>query len=549
MAVSINTAGTYKVTRVSNADAATNWAASTLEGSGGGASLLASVGTIDLVAEGTDARATRVNKQRVLIAFTFATGYDFTAGGAGTGTTKVPSGNAYIWAAFLAAGSALTEALGGLQICLGDGTNRSYWNVAGSDTYSGGFAKWAVNTAIAESENSGTAATLGDITEIGFVCDVGGTTTRFDNMVVDAMEVGNGLTIQGTTASDTLLAESVLQDEATAIGVLKSENGIIFAQGSLEFSGTAQTSIAETLVFTDTLGGTYTYQFDVSGTVVLTNTSVNAVGAVDYNIDTSGATAFTMSGGALSNFNTLTTAASQAMSGIVFQSGGLSTIANTISASSFNQCGTITVTGLLDACVIDKSPDAISVSTAALNKVVGNTFTSDGSNHAVELTTYAASITWDNTTSGYDAGTAASPVTPTSTGNEDIYINLTSALDITIAVAAGASTPSIRVAAGFTGSVNVVAGAVTLKMVVKDQAGVEVVGAYAYIDNNNITPFILNTTTDVNGEASVSYSDGAIIGSTWRVRKYGYKPFLGTVDISGSDITLPITLITDPQQT
>ena len=432
---------------------------------------------------------------------------------------------------------------------LGDGTNRSFWNVFGSDTYSGGFKKWAVFTGISEDENDGSPADLGDIIEIGFVADVGGTTTRFDNFVVDAMEVGDGLTFQGTTTTDKMFLESVAQDLATAIGVLEDYNGEIFAQGSVEFSGTAMTSIGETLVFTDTLSGAYTYQFDITGTVVMTNSSVKQSGAVDFNFDTSGATAFTMNGGGVSGFNILTTASGQTMSGIVFQSGGTSTIANTISSSSFNQCGEITVTGLLDGCTIDKSPDAISVSTSALTKVVGNHFVSDGSNHAVELTAYAASITWDNTASGYETGATGSPVTPTSTGNETLYINMTSALDITISVAAGATVPSIRVGAGFTGSVNVVAGAITLKMIVKDQDQNEISGAYAYIDDNNITPFILNTTTDVNGEASTSHSDGPVVGSTWRVRKYGYKPFIQTVDIGGSDITLPVTLITDPQQT
>tara|TARA_R110000851_G_C13102760_1_gene569231 strand:- start:14115 stop:15770 length:1656 start_codon:yes stop_codon:yes gene_type:complete len=467
MAVTINTAGTYKVVRVSNADAIAGWAAETLEGSGGGAGLLQSVGTIDLVAEGTDAIATRTNKQRVLLSFTDAAGYDFTTGSTGTGATKLPDGMAYIWAAFLAAGSAFTKAAGGLQIMLGDGTNRSFWNVAGSDTYSGGFQKWAVSTLIAESENNGATATLGDITEIGFVTDVGGNTTRFDNFVVDAMEVGDGLTIQGTTATDKLFSESVTQDEVTAIGVISVENGIIFSQGNLELSGTALTSSAETLVFTDTLGGAYTYQFDVTGTVVMTNSSISGSGLVDFNFDTSAATAFTMNGGAISGFNSLITAAAQVMNGIVFQAGGASTIPNSISNSPFNQCGTITVTGELDTCTIDKSTAAIAVTTTNLNKLVTCTFFKDtATSHAVEITAVAASMIWDGTATGYDAGTAASPVTPTSTGNETLYLNFTSAALFTVNIADGATVPSIRVGAGFTGTVNVVAGQKTFAFTV-----------------------------------------------------------------------------------
>jgi len=224
---------------------------------------------------------------------------------------------------------------------------------------------------------------------------------------------------------------------------------------------------------------------------------------------------------------------------------------STLNQCTFRRCGLITVGGAtFNGGLITNSIGAVSAITDNLSVFNKTEFESDGSNHAVELTSIGGgSMTWSGSTLGYDVGTTGSPIIPTSTGNEDIYLNFTSASDITINVAAGATTPSVRIGAGVTGNVNVVAGALVLKMIVKDQSGVEVVGAYAYIDNDNITPFILNSTTDANGEASISYSDGAVAGTTWRVRKYGYKPFLGTVDIAGSDITLPITLITDPQQT
>lgn len=458
MAVTINTSGTYKVVRVNNADAATNWAASTLEGSGGGASLLNSVGTVDLVAEGTDARASRVNKQRVLVAYTFSTGYDFTSGGAGTGATKVPLGIAYIWAAFLAAGSAFTKAAGGMQIMLGDGTNRSYWNVAGSDTYSGGFKKWAVYTGNTPSENSGANANLGDITEVGFVADVGGTTTRFDNFVVDAMDVGLGLTIQGTTASSTLFAESVARDVVTAIGILKIDDGTIKSQGSVQFSGTLMDSASEKFTFTDTVGGTYTYQFSVTGTATFTNTSIDADGAVNFDFDTSGATAFTMTGGGVKQFATMTTAAGQTISGVVFQSGGTSTIANTITSGTFNQCGVVTITGLLDGCTIDSPTSSLAATGVNLNLATGCSFVKGaGTNHAFELTGAAGTYSWSSQLSGYTVGSAGSAVQITGgsiTGNEAIHITATTGTFI-INIADGASVPSVSSAGAV---VNVVAG-------------------------------------------------------------------------------------------
>ena len=458
MAVSIDAAGTYKVTRVDSADTATNWATVKHEGSGGTPALLASVGTIDLVAEGADARAARTNKQRVEIEFSHAAGYDFSSDSSGTGATAIPNGNIYIWAAFLAAGSALLKANGGLQIVLGDGTGKSCWNVAGSDTYSGGLIKWAASTIIAESENIGGAATLGDIVDLGFITDVGGTTTRFDNFVVDAIDIGDGLTFQGTTTTDRLFEESAVVDAATAIGILSDKAGKKFAQGSLEFSGTAQTSDAESLTFTNTLGGAYTYNLDITGAVTFVNTLVDTESGVDFDFDSSTATAFTMNGGSITGYKTLTTKVGQTVDGIVLAAGGTASIANTVSNSTVNECGKVTITGSLDSCTINKSTATEATSAATTTRVNGCTFTKyTAASHAFELTGAATTYTWNSTTTGYDVGSTGTGVEVTGgsiTGNETIHITATTGTFI-ISVADGATIPSVSSAGA---AVNVVAG-------------------------------------------------------------------------------------------
>lgn len=557
MAVSIDSAGTYKVVRVDNADTATGWSVVKLEGSGGAPSLLASVGTIDLVAEGTNARAARTNKQRVQIKFTYAAGYDFTAGSTGTGTTKVPSGIASVWALFLAAGSMLTEANGGMQISLGDGTNNSYWNVAGSGAdYSGGFEKWARYTGIASDEQSTpvggastTDAVLGDITEIGFVTDVGGATTRFDNMVVDAIDVGNGLTLQGTTTTDKLFAEALVQDQATAIGALSEKNDKIFSQGSLELSGTNLASSSESLTFTDTVGGVYTYDLDITGTVSFNNTSIDASGAVDYNFDASAATSFTMSGGGLSNFLSFITLAGQSIEGAVFQSGGTSTIANTLSDSAFNQCGAITVTGLLDAVTVNKSTATEASVVDNLNKIAGSIFIKDtGTSNATRLTSIGGgSMTWSCTTTNYDAGATGSPVTPTSTGNEDIFVDVASGT-LTINVADGATTPSIR-SSGAT--VNVVAGLIAITVtVVDDITGLPLENARVWLGEEAGHATIINAETNASGVVTTNIpftSDTNIIGWARQMdllgTDYVQKDFSGQYTSSGFSTTIRLSPI------
>lgn len=129
---------------------------------------------------------------------------------------------------------------------------------------------------------------------------------------------------------------------------------------------------------------------------------------------------------------------------------------STMNGLTWRQAGQITLNGAtLTDCIIDRTFASSAVVASTLANITGCTFVSDGSSHAVELTSIGGgTMTWDNTLSGYETGASGSPVTPTSTGNEAIYVNVGSGT-LTINVADGASIPSIR-SAGAT--VNVVAG-------------------------------------------------------------------------------------------
>ena len=72
-------------------------------------------------------------------------------------------------------------------------------------------------------------------------------------------------------------------------------------------------------------------------------------------------------------------------------------------------------------------------------------------------------------------------------------------------------------------------------------------GAYVYVDEDlELAGNIVNTTTDVNGDVSTSYS-GAATSATIRVRKYGYKPYVTTISLLTNSAT-NVRLVTDPQQ-
>ena len=90
---------------------------------------------------------------------------------------------------------------------------------------------------------------------------------------------------------------------------------------------------------------------------------------------------------------------------------------------------------------------------------------------------------------------------------------------------------------------------ISLTMTVNNESGQPIVGAYAYIDDNDESPYILNTTTNADGVATTGYTGSTISGSVWRVRKYGYRAYKQLIDIESSNISVPIALVTDPQQT
>jgi hypothetical protein len=346
----------------------------------------------------------------------------------------------------------------------------------------------------------------------------------------DACYYGVGHSISGTTTTDLLFKEAAAVDQTVSnqYGVLENYNGVIYSQGDLDLTGTSLVSIGETLVFKDTPNGYSTYNLDVSGTASFTNTSIFAAGTIDYNFDTSGATSFSMSGGALEGYLSLVTASGQTMSGIVFQSGGTATVANTISDSSFNQCGLITVTGVLDGCTINQSTATSAVSTTTLAKLTDCTFISDGTGHAVNLGTISStqSMTWSCTDSGY-AGTNGS------TGNETILVNVASGQTLTINVGTGATTPTYYNTGS--GTVTVISGAVTVRVTAATVNGTKIAGARIYLKKVVGGAVILNGISDANGvveDTAYTYtSDEDVTG--W-IRKSTSSPLYKQAPLSGT---------------
>jgi hypothetical protein len=242
-----------------------------------------------------------------------------------------------------------------------------------------------------------------------------------------------------------------------------------------------------------------------------------------------------------------------------FTSCGATSMSIEAVGCTWNISGQITLTGSgkLTDCTVDSSSASVAVSCDTLADVDGCTFISDGTGHAVDLGTISTttSMTWDNTLSGYVAGSTGSPVSTGTSGNEAILVNVASGQTLTINVASGASIPSVK--NDGTGSVNVVAGQVTLTITVKDiDTGSPIENARVYVTAAaggglaEGTVLIDKLLTDQNGQVSDTRSYSGNQPITGRVRKSSATPYYKTAPVAGavsaaSGLDLTIQMIPD----
>jgi hypothetical protein len=174
---------------------------------------------------------------------------------------------------------------------------------------------------------------------------------------------------------------------------------------------------------------------------------------------------------------------------------------------------------------VTESSATAAVTTNDLENVSSCSFTKGtNTSHAVELTSIGdGSMNWSCQLNNYVSGSTGSPITPGTSGNEAIYVNVGSGT-LTINVADGAAIPSIR-SAGAT--VNVVAGQRTFTVTVKD------------IDTNAA---LENARVYVTAAAGGGLAEGTVIidkvltnasGQVSDTRSYGSdQPYTGSIRLA-----------------
>lgn len=139
-------------------------------------------------------------------------------------------------------GQMQTKALGGLRFFMYDGANTAYWNIAGSDTYTGGWINICV---YADSAPDSGSCTISSVNRIGIEFGLTSSYKRVVNTWVDYLRFGDYL-----AATDTVQfgIEEVYQDDlANGYGIIEKDEGVYFLSGGLYFGSTG-TASADTYV-------------------------------------------------------------------------------------------------------------------------------------------------------------------------------------------------------------------------------------------------------------------------------------------------------------
>lgn len=449
-------------------------------------------------------------------------------------TITVPLDGAILMHHLWAAPPALaTFALGGVRMLIGDGLGAfKVFYVSGSDKSpapEGGWATYAVDPA-----QTPQGTTIGSPTAISFVGGAISATAqaRGNPHAVQAIrygrceqeytlgEVANPAKFSGFAAIDSTAT--------TRYNLLQPIKGGYLQRGLISF-GTASVAVhfddanVNISLANDINVSANFNRIEVNNTgsvVNLTTVSISALGTVSKG-------QFEMIANAALAFKTCTFTG---MGTFIFLSNA------TLTGNVFRSCGVVALGGAtLTGGLFDSTTGTSAVQLDGTRTVSGTTFLSaDNNEHAIYIDEVGTYTITGCTFTDYD--------TVNGGANTVIYNNSGGA--VTVNVSGNAGTISYT---NGTGASTTVQSSSNINIHVQDEAKVLIASAFVYINDDDSGAAELNTLTNASGDVSTSYS-GSVTTAALRIRKYGYKPFTDTVDIS-SDLTRTITLIADPQQT
>lgn len=478
--------------------------------------------------------------------------------------------NTIIYCWLLPGGVIDTTLNGGVQIYMGDASNSVGYHVGGSDVagfrHSDGPVGWQC-FAIDTSSLPGTTTTTGAgfnggvvnfsaITRIGnafktLAKSVGGV----ENCFMDIMYAGgDGLRIEGgTDVAPGTFADIATTDRstanATAYGIMRElGTGLFGVQGALTFGNTTTgdsyfREASTTLVFEDRGFAVNKYKIIVEGNSTGNNVfELGVKQGTDEGVQGVAITVPSGVGGTLDVSNNNVNAMGIFGCTLTGFDQGVTFAANTsyeVYSTAFIDCD------IIDIQTIQFKNNNIQDSANATGAVLlpSNTtnfadcsFTRGSSGHALYVNpTGAGPFTYDLTGLTY-SGYATSNGT---TGQEVIYVDpVTSTANVTFNITGGGDTPTIREAAGYTGTVTV-----------NNNKQITLTGLR---DNTEIRVFTTSTTTELAGTENAttgtvddrsfafSLAAGAVIDIRIINKKYEYLTILNFT-VPSNDTSIPIS--------
>ncbi len=454
-----------------------------------------------------------------------------------------------------------TRTNGGVDVVIGDGTNRIGYQVGGYDSVglpiSFFFNSYRLDVSNKPSFDvyAGAEASLNEaaITSVGYGTEhLAKANGAIDNVIMDRFSfIVNGnpaMTINaGTVGTPETFADVVTDDVTNGWGMIANPTGKLYnLLAATEWGdGTTLNSYFEDSNFQLFLLGSFigagNNDCSIVGNATGTNSLVWTSGSI-IAIDNAANWDFSDT-----NFDIidLTSVGFTDCGTFTFQAQDVGN--KQLTTCTFNNCGQI------DFDTMDVFGSAINGTTNANGAVLLNAsansdnqddlvFTSDGTGHAIEITA-AGTYTFNNWTfSGYNTASPGSNPTP-STGSTDAVVFNNSGGAVTINVTGG-DTPTVRNAASSTTVVN---NNVTVTITVQDGATTAIVGAVVGVYNSTTGAELVNDETDISGVVSFSTAAGQpvyvrVLKSTTGSTRY--VP-VETVAGTGTGLDLTVTLLED----
>ncbi len=474
---------------------------------------------------------------------------DFDVGGAEEGQFI------YIWVNMAAFGTLDTLANTGLAIRISSSspgtTNYKDYTIGGSNGangWTGGWKLFVIDPKKAGSRING-ACDIGAIRTMGVWIDTAAS-VRAESLWIDQIAVGSGIRLTGTSSTAIKDAADYCTAYASrAWGMLQEREDIYYAYGQLILGQPSDSTSAVDTIISDSgrvvKFGTSEYWTSGDGWITTFPRTANGIVVEDTDFSLTSWTDGILVGSDNGRSGT-TFIGNDIMDAFADLYGGNN-------AASLTKLYGTALRQFTGGVTWGDDPDHVFyggtiTQSAQFDPVGGPILRNLTFAETLDTTAYDAALLWNENIDIQSCSFIANEqAIQHDTTSEVTYTNLTFSgndydvlyLDVgvlTITVDGG----TIPTWIGPNGGTVSLPSSITLTMTVKDAAGDPINLAYAYIDNDDVSPFIMNKQTNAQGIASETWTGGAVADSIWRVRIYGYKPYLQTVDIGGVNISIPV---------